>query len=113
MDRFIKLPWYVKMLISPIAILFFFTLIFPVVIILGILYKVLLFLSKGLKEIFRNWKLVRDCVMQYHFIMITCAYLCWNKPEEWEFKPYVWLVLQSPEISVGMYAFKLQIGGPW
>jgi hypothetical protein len=70
MDRFIKLPWYGKMLISPIAILFFFILIFQVVIIFGVLYKVLLFLSKGLKEIFTNWKLV---IVSFSFFTLSIA----------------------------------------
>lgn len=70
MDRFIKLPWYFKMLISPIALLLFFSFIFPVVIILGLLYKVLLILYKAFKEIFSNWKLI---IVSFIFIILSIA----------------------------------------
>ncbi len=40
-DSFIKLPILVKLFLSPIILLIFFTSIFPLLIVLGSLYKVI------------------------------------------------------------------------
>jgi hypothetical protein len=68
MDSFIKLPWYVKLLLSPFVLVIFLVCIFPVVIILGLLYKVLLILFKSLNRIFSNWKLL---IISFIFFVLS------------------------------------------
>lgn len=78
MDRYINLPLYAKIIISPIIIALFFTLFFPVIITLGILYKILSIIFKVLTNIISNRVVILTTIKYFLlslFVFIIFSFL--------------------------------------